>query len=107
MAATVITAPTDPPETPDMANSLLRTASASIRGWPDSVASKKYPMMLAVKKPARLAPPAAATIMGRGQSPGSAVQPLISIHEWTASLSLSSVLTTFPAVAVASMRRTE
>ena len=67
IAATVMTAPTEPPNV-YIAAACCAIAAASICGWPGPFRSRKYPMALAVKKPARLAPPAAATIIGRGQA---------------------------------------
>src|SRR5580704_1182818 len=65
-AATVMTAPTELPETLEMANSRLRSPVAS-SPWAEAL-SNNSPSMLAVKNPARLAPPDAATMTGRGQT---------------------------------------
>src|SRR5439155_10430258 len=67
-AATAITAPTALPDTAEIANSWLPTEG-------DCCRSSTWPMTLAVKKPARLAPPAAATMMGRGHCKAAASVP--------------------------------
>src|SRR5262249_578088 len=78
-AATVMTAPTELPDTLEMPNRRLRSSVAFSPCWDDL--SSSSPSTLAVKNPARLAPPDAATMTGLGQSTAfSAVQLFESIH---------------------------
>ena len=72
-----MTAPTELPETLEIANSRLRKSAVP--------SSRYFPITLAVKKPARLAPPEAATIKGRGQDAASPSQPLARFQSCTAS----------------------
>ena len=75
--------------TPEIAKMRFLTAAASVSGDTFFEASSiKRPMTLAVKKPARLAPPAPATMIGRGHWTGSARQPFSSIQISTALLSV-------------------
>src|SRR5215472_17528497 len=55
-AAVIITAPTDPPETPEIAKRRLRTSSGLRPVFADCLPSSRYPNTVAVKNAARLAP---------------------------------------------------
>ena len=94
-AVVVMTTPRELPDTLEIANRRLRTETASRPCF--SALSNNCPMTLAVKKPARLAPPAAAMMIGRGQLAGVASQPLARIHKCTASSNFSRAGTTAPA----------
>ena len=80
-----MTAPTELPDTLEIANSRLRMSPAATPSPP----SISLPMALAVKKPARLAPPDAATMIGRGQAAPSSGHALACFHSRTASCSFS------------------
>ena len=98
-AATVITAPGALPESAEIAKIRLRIFAAS-RGWPcdewRSGLIEQSPMTLAVKKPARLAPPAPTIITGLGHELGFSAQSFSFIQRSSAWLSLSAEVLTDP-----------
>src|SRR5262249_39532592 len=104
-AAVTITAPTEPPETLEIANKRLRI-SFSVRPWSLALSIRR-PMTLDKKKPARLAPPELAPMIGRGQAAPVLLQ-FSCIHRSTAASSdILLVSAVPPAADLASIRRTE
>src|SRR6185437_13580325 len=85
-AATLIAAAGALPDTAEIAKMRLRILPASSVPPCCAALSSRSPMTLAVKNPARLAPPAETMMMGLGHAPGLPTQSFFCIQRSTAAL---------------------
>src|SRR5580700_7060212 len=106
-AAVTLTAPVEPHDTLEMAKSLFRTSSTRSPYLTASHGCRKYPMMVAMKKPARLAPPWAAMMMGRGQAATLAPSLVFGLHLFSVIQRSTACSSGKGAIFWAATRRTE